>query len=125
MPAGQRDRGDKGDTSAPRVTTRKRNGSITTPDEYQEIKNSVDGRKYLEKFSLLCPPGEPTSVEAVSICLHQVSALAGLPRQAVNAVRSAAFLLEELGENSINETVRSTFDSHLTASGKTVLVNLA
>ena len=63
---------------------------------------------------LLCPPGEPVSHEALSICLHQISTLAGLPKQAINTIRSAAFLLEELEENAINETVKDAFDSQIT-----------
>jgi hypothetical protein len=116
---------DRGDTTAARPTTRKRAGSLTTPDEYQDIKNVQDGRRFLERFSLLCPPGEPTSIESVSICLHQISALAGLPKQAINAIRAAAFLLEELEENSVNETVRSAFDSQITefTSDMKMLVN--
>ena len=94
--------------------TRRRNGSITTPDEYQDIKDAIDGRKYLEKYSLLCPPGEPTSNPALAICLHQIAAMAGLPKQAINAIRSAAFLLEELEEIAVNETIRMAFDSQIT-----------
>jgi hypothetical protein len=111
MPLGVK---DKGDATTSRSVTRKRNGSLTTPDELQEIKNSADGRRFLEKFSLLCPPGEPPSIEAISICLHQIAAMPGLSRQTVNAVRAAAFLLEELGENCVNETVKDAFDSQIT-----------
>ena len=105
---------EKGDASSSRPTTRKRNGSLTTPDELQDIKNALDGRKFLEKFSLLCPAGEPTSIELISICLHQISLLPGLSKQATNAVRASALLLEELGENCVNETVKSAFDSQIT-----------
>ena len=89
MPPKDRDRDrdkDKGDSVASRPATRKRNGSISTPEEYQDIKNALEGRKYLEKYSLLCPPSEPTSHELISICLHQISAMAGLPKQAINAI---------------------------------------
>lgn len=96
------------------VATRKRNGSITTPDEYQDIKNAAEGRKFLEKHSLLCPPGEPATNGAIAVCLHQISALAGLPKQALNAIRATAFMLEELEEEATNEIVRSAFDSQIT-----------
>ena len=87
MPPKDRDRDkDKGNSVASRPATRRRNGSITTPEEYQDIKNTLEGRKYLEKYSLLCPPGELTSHESISICLHQISAMAGLPKQAINAI---------------------------------------
>lgn len=113
MPPALRDR-DRTEAAAARPTTRKRNGSLTTPDEYQDIKTASDGRKFLEKYSLLCPPGEPLSNGALSICLHQISAMPGLPKQAINAVRSTAFLLEELEEYCINETIRSAFNSQIT-----------
>ena len=107
---------DKGDNppSGARQTTRRRNNSITTPDELQDIKNAHDGRKFLEKYSLLCPPGEPASNAALSVCLHQISLLAGAPKQVVNAIRATAFLLEELEEIAINETIRVAFDNHIT-----------
>ena len=98
----------------PGPTTRRRNRSITTPEEYHEIKDATDGRKYLEKYSLLCPPGEPASNAALAICLHQIAAMAGLPKKAINAVRSTAFLLEDLEETAINETIRLAFDSQIT-----------
>jgi hypothetical protein len=44
------------------TTTRKRKGSITTLDEDQDIQDAKDGRKFLEKHSLLCPPGEPGGI---------------------------------------------------------------
>lgn len=108
----------RGDITAPKTGpstgTRKRNGSVTTPEELQEIKNATESRKYLEKYSYLCPPGEPTSNAALAYCLHQISTLAGIPKHAVNAIRSAAFLLEDLQEIAINETIRSAFDSQIT-----------
>jgi hypothetical protein len=96
------------------AATRNRNGSLSTPDEFQDIKDSQDARKYLEKFSLLCPPGEPASNGALSICLHQIATMKGIPKQALNAVRAMAFLLERLEEEAINEKVRSAFDSQIT-----------
>jgi hypothetical protein len=98
----------------PKPATRKRNGSLTVPDEYQDIKTALEGRKFLEKHSILCPPGEPTTNKALSICLHQVAAMNGLPKQALNAIRATALLLEEREEEAINETVKEAFDSQMT-----------
>ena len=129
MPNNLRDKDkDKGDTAATRPSiTRRRNGSLTTPDEFQDIKNLQEGRKFLEKHSLLCPPGEPASHESLSTCLHQVAAMAGMPKQAINAVRATAFLLEELEENATNETVKNAFDSQTTefTSDMKILVEYA
>jgi hypothetical protein len=88
--------------------------SVNIPEELQDIKNALEGRKFLEKHVLLCPPGEPTTNGVLSYCLHQISVLAGLPKQALNAIRATAFLLEEVEEEAINETVRSSFDSQIT-----------
>ena len=82
--------------------------------ELQDIKSRRDGRKFLEKFSLLCSPGEPVTNRAISMCLHQIAALAGLSKKVVNAMRSTALLLEEVEEEAINETVKNTFDSQIT-----------
>ena len=106
--------GARNDATAPSRTTRKAGGNIATPEESQDIKDSLEGRKFLEKYSLLCPAGEPASNGSIAYCLHQISVMAGLPKQAVNAVRASAFLLEEIEELAINETIRTAFDSQIT-----------
>ena len=105
---------ERNEVTATKPVTRKRKGSVSIPEELQDIKTSLEGRKFLEKHILLCPPGEPTTHDSLSTCLHQISALPGLPKQALNAVRSVAFLLEELEENTVNETIRDAFDSQIT-----------
>lgn len=88
--------------------------SSTIVEEMQEIKDSTDGQKFLEKHILLCPPGEIITHTSLSICLHQISAMPGLQKQAINAVRSVAFLLEDMENTQINNTLREALDSHLT-----------
>jgi hypothetical protein len=100
--------------AAKTTTTRKRKSSIMTLEEDQDIQNIKDGRKFLEKHSLLCPPGEPASNGALAVCLHQISAMAGMPKQVLNAIRAMAFLLEEVEEEATNEIVRKVFDSQIT-----------
>jgi hypothetical protein len=90
------------------------NGSVAIPEDMQETKDAHDGRKFLEKLSLLCPLGEPITNTALSYCLHQVSAMPGVPKQTINAIHATAFLLVEIEELAINETVRDTFDSQIT-----------
>jgi hypothetical protein len=96
-----------------RPSTR-RNGPTTLIEELQDIKEALEGRKFLEKHSLLCPPGEPTTHLSLSTCLHQISMMSGVPKQAINAVRSVAFLLEEMEDLQINETIRDALDSQMT-----------
>jgi hypothetical protein len=91
----------------------KKTGNLKTPEDLQDIKNAQEGRSFLEKLSLLCPPGEPLTHEALSVCLHQISAMAGLQKQAVNAIRATAFLLEEMEEDAINLVVKEAFDSQI------------
>src|ERR1700678_1676071 len=91
-----------------------RNRPPTPAEEHQDIKDSLDGRKFLKKHYLLCPPGEPPTHSLLSSCLHQISALAGVPKQTVNAIRSVAFLLEEMEDLQINITVRDALDSQMT-----------
>ena len=83
-------------------------------EDHQDVKDFLEGWKYLEKHSLLCPPGELPTHQLLSICLHQISALAGVPKQTVNAIRSVAFLLGELEDSQINITVRDALDSQMT-----------
>lgn len=74
----------------------------------------MDGQKYLEKHSLLCPPGEPSTHYSLSIYLHQISAMAGVQKQTVNTIHLVAFLLEEMEQIQINETIREALDSQMT-----------
>ena len=99
--------------NAVRPNTR-RNGPPTLIEEHQDIKDSLEGRKFLEKHSLLCPPGEPPTHLSLSICLHQISMMGGMPKQAINAVRSVAFLIEEMEDSNIHETLRSALDVQMT-----------
>jgi hypothetical protein len=52
MPTGSR---DKGENVVTRPSTRKGIGTVPTTEESQDIKNANDGRKFLEKCSLLAP----------------------------------------------------------------------
>ena len=92
----------------------RRNGPSSLPEELQEIKDSLEGRKYLEKHSLLCPAGEPATHTSLATCLHQISQMAGLQRPATNAIRSVAFLLDEMEDLQVNETIKEALDSQMT-----------
>jgi len=92
----------------------RRSGNSVIIEELQDIKDSIEGRKFLEKHLLLSPPGEPPTHESLATCLHQISAMAGLQKPVINAIRSVAFLLDELEETQINLTVKEAFDSQIT-----------
>ena len=84
------------------------------PEEHQDIKDSLEGRKFLEKRLLLCPIGEPSTHASLAACLYQIAALSGVPRTVLNAVRSVAFMLDEMEDTQINLTVKEAFDSQIT-----------
>ena len=93
----------------------RRNGPPTLIEEQQHIKDSRDGRKFLEKHLLLCPPGELATHSSISTCLHQISELAGIPKQVINAIRSVAFMLvEELEDTQIHNSLRTALDAQMT-----------
>ena len=96
-----------------RLNTR-RNGTSTLIEDLQDIKDPLEGRKYLEKHSLLCPPGEPPTHTSLATCLHQISGLAGVQKPVINTIRAVAFLLEEMEDTHINEVVRDALDVQLT-----------
>jgi len=91
----------------------RRTGPAVILEEQQDIRDALDGRKFLEKCSLLCPPGEPSTHQSLEICLHQISAMAGIPKQAINAIRAVAFLLGEIEDTQINTTLREALDSQM------------
>jgi hypothetical protein len=68
----------------------------------------------LEDHSLLCPPGEPATPSSLSVCLHQISLMSGISKPAINAIRAVAFMIEEMEETTINETIRDAFESQVT-----------
>lgn len=94
-------------------TDNRRNGTTVLIEDNQDIKDAQGGRRFLEEHSLLCPPGEPTSPLALSTCLHQISLMSGISKPATNAIRSVAFLLEEMEEVTVNETIRDAFESQI------------
>src|SRR5271168_2333175 len=78
----------------------------------QSIRNTMTMVCYGMK--LFFPDGEPPTHQSLSTCLHQISALAGVPKQTVNAIRSVAFLLEEMEDMQINILIREALDSQMT-----------
>jgi hypothetical protein len=101
-------------TGVPVRPNTRRNGTAPITEELQEIKDPLEGRKYLEKLSLLCPPGEPPTHTSLATCLYQVSAMPGVQKPVVNAIRAVALLLEELEDTHINEVVRDALNVQMT-----------
>ena len=104
----------KGRSQIEKPNTRADSRDSSPPEETHEVNDALQGRKFLEKHLLLCPEGEPPTHTSLSTCLYQVSAMAGVTKTALNAIRSVALLLEEMEETQINEMVKSAFDSQIT-----------
>jgi hypothetical protein len=80
----------------------------------QDINDEIEGRNFLERHLLLCPPGEPPNHNSLATCLHQVSQMAGVTKPVGNAIRSVTFLLGEMEETQINGILKEAFDSQIT-----------
>ena len=86
----------------------------STPEIGYDINDKAEGRSYLEKHLLLCPPGEPPTHASLATCLHQVSALPGVTKPVLNAIRAVAFLLGEMEDTQISGILKDAFDSQIT-----------
>ena len=75
-------------------------------DDNQEICDSEKGRSFLEEKLLFVPSGAPLTLGALATTLFQVSYMQGLGRQAVNAVRAVAYLLQEIEIGEVTESIR-------------------
>ena len=77
-------------------------------EESQEIQNSTEACFYLEKTQLIVLPGQEPTIGLLTMAIHYVMEYKGVSHQAINALRSIAFLLNEIEENAIHETVRDS-----------------
>ena len=59
-----------------------------TLESKQDINDSIEGRVYLEKYLLLCPPGEPLMHNSLATCLQQVAVMKGVSKLVMNAIRA-------------------------------------
>src|SRR6266571_5090968 len=78
-----------------------------------DVRNTLEGRKFLKKHLLLCPPGEPITYTSFATCLHQISNMTGVTKTAANAIQAIALLADKFKETAINKTVRDTVNTQL------------
>ena len=102
----------RGKTQTERISNADRDSA--TPEPQQDINDSIEGRSYLEKYLLLCPPGEPPTHNSLATCLHQIAVMKGVTKQVMNAIRAVAFLLGEMEETQINEILKEAFNTQIT-----------
>jgi hypothetical protein len=73
-----------------KAKTRAERGGSTTTETQQDINDEIEGRAFLEKHLLLCPTGDPVTHNSLATCLHQVSAMQGVTKLVMNAIRAVA-----------------------------------
>ncbi|KAF8817130.1 hypothetical protein BYT27DRAFT_7043750, partial [Phlegmacium glaucopus] len=70
-------------------------------------------RRFLEKRLLFVPEGHPVTTATLAATLHQIAAIERIPREAVEAIRAAAYMLDELDEGAIAATARDAVNDQL------------
>jgi len=63
---------------------------------------------------LFVPEGHPVTTTTLAATLHQIAALDKIPREAVQAIRAAAYLLDEMDKAAIASTARDVVNDQLT-----------
>ncbi|KAF8813547.1 hypothetical protein BYT27DRAFT_7084352 [Phlegmacium glaucopus] len=94
-------------------------GSTWTPlpliDSQLNLVTDVSvGQSFLESRLLLVPKGHPVTPSLLAATLFQIAALDKIPREAMQAIRAAAYLLEEIEETAIAATAREAVNDQLT-----------
>ncbi|KAF8808246.1 hypothetical protein BYT27DRAFT_7210952 [Phlegmacium glaucopus] len=83
--------------------------SYTHPDL---INTAREGRSFLESRLLLVPEGAPATTSTLSAALFQIAATK-IPREAAQAIRSVAWLLDEMEEDAVAATARDAVNTQL------------
>jgi len=77
------------------------------------INDCDQARLYLENKNLMVPPGAEITPINLSVTLFHISELAKVPTEVSKAIRSVAWLLGELEEETIALSTRTTINNHL------------
>jgi len=102
------------------MTNNNNNNNNRTPSpliDYSQpglINNVVAGRRFLEKCLLFIPEGHPVMITTLVATLHQIAAIDKIPKEAVQAIRSATYLLDEMDEGAIASMARDAVNDQLT-----------
>ncbi|EDR07384.1 uncharacterized protein LACBIDRAFT_327836 [Laccaria bicolor S238N-H82] len=81
-------------------------GLVEIDEGDQEVGNAEKGRAYLEEKVLLVPPRDPLTLYGLIVALFQIAALPGIGCPAINAVRTVAYLLQEVETGAIAADIR-------------------
>ncbi|KAF8812149.1 hypothetical protein BYT27DRAFT_7252108 [Phlegmacium glaucopus] len=68
------------------------------------VSTAKDGQSYLETQLLLVPEGAPVTLANLSATLFQISALAKIPREAIQAICAVTWLLDKVEGDAVAAT---------------------
>ena len=77
---------------------------MVTNEELEQIQNSTEAHFYLEKTQLIVPPGQEPTIGLLVTAIHHVINYK-LPKPVTNTLRAITFLMNELEETAIHQTV--------------------
>ena len=77
------------------------------------INTVQEGQNFLENQLLLVPKGALATTASLSLVLFQISALAKIPREVVQAICSVAWLLDEIEGDAVAATAQDAVNSQL------------
>jgi hypothetical protein len=125
MDRSQQSTGVKGKTAtSPNVSNTSPQQAIATRSKAQipnnptsstenEINNANEGRDYLEKFQLTPPIGTEPKANSLATALFYASEIKGTTRQVKNAIRSVAFILQELAIEAEAKVFTETLEKQI------------
>jgi hypothetical protein len=96
-----------------RNESRRTGNQLANIEEEAAIRTASEARKYLEQRQLLWPPAEPITNASLAACLHQISAISGIPKTASSAISSVALLVEEMEDTGISIIIRDAVNTQL------------
>ncbi|KAF8810221.1 hypothetical protein BYT27DRAFT_7043804, partial [Phlegmacium glaucopus] len=70
-------------------------------------------RRFLEKKLLFVPEGHPVTTTTLAATLHQIAAIDKIPREVVEAIQAAAYMLDEMEEEAIAAKARDAVNDQL------------
>ncbi|KAF8799553.1 hypothetical protein BYT27DRAFT_7016494, partial [Phlegmacium glaucopus] len=77
------------------------------------VDNAAAARRFLEKRLLFVPEGHPVTTTTLAATLHQIAAIDKIPREAVEAIQAAAYMLDEMEEEAIAAKARDAVNDQL------------
>lgn len=87
--------------------------SLVTPEDTQGVRSAEQGRKLLERESLLVPAGQKITTEILVFCLRQIAQMDKIAAPIQNAIQSVAYILEEHAEEKLEQNIKDIFSTQI------------